>query len=136
MILIVGIEMKACGINSGDKAFIAGAFAHGSKKLEAAIDRKRVGMRQATRIAMALALLISHPAYAGGKIVPDRRLTYKKIGGIELKLHIFNPEGHKPTDKRPAIVFFFGGGWMGGSPRQFYQQAESFAAHGVVAIPA
>jgi acetyl esterase/lipase len=53
---------------------------------------------------------------------------------VELSLFIFNPANHKPADKRPVIVFFFGGGWVGGSPSQFYPQARHFAARGMVAI--
>ncbi len=51
-------------------------------------------------------------------------------------LHVFLPPGHQPGDQRPAIVFFFGGGWMGGSPGQFYPQAAHFAMRGMVAISA
>lgn len=67
---------------------------------------------------------------------PSEIKTFKKIDGHELKLHIFNPKGHKVTDKTPAIVFFFGGGWNGGSPKQFYPQSEALAAQGMVAISA
>jgi acetyl esterase len=62
--------------------------------------------------------------------------TYKTIGDVKLSLYIFNPEGHKPTDKRPAIVFFFGGGWRNGSPSQFEQHCRHLAARGMVAITA
>jgi len=67
---------------------------------------------------------------------PDQKPTYKKTAQGELKLHVFNPEGHKASDKRPAIVFFFGGGWNGGSPKQFYPHSEYFASRGIVAISA
>jgi acetyl esterase len=67
---------------------------------------------------------------------PDLVKIYKKVGGHELKLHIFNPDGHKAGDQRPAIVFFFGGGWNGGSPTQFYPQSEYLASRGMVAISA
>ena len=39
--------------------------------------------------------------------------TFKTVGETKLALYIFNPEGHKASDHRPAIVFFFGGGWTG-----------------------
>lgn len=87
-------------------------------------------MRQIT--TMALLLMFTCTAFAKEKITPDKQVVYK----AELKLHIFNPKGHKSIDKRPAIVFFFGGGWMGGTPRQFYQQAKNFADLGFVAMSA
>ncbi len=69
-------------------------------------------------------------------ISPNRSMTYKSVDGIELKLDIFEPLGLKPTDHRPAIVFFFGGGWSGGDKKQFYQQAKAMAEHGMLAFSA
>ena len=68
--------------------------------------------------------------------VPTRSVVYKSVGDVELKMDVFEPEGLKATDKRPAIVFFFGGGWSGGSTKQFYQQAEAMAEQGLVAFSA
>ncbi len=65
---------------------------------------------------------------------PSKKVTYKKVGEVELQLHIFNPKGHKVTDNTPAIVFFFGGGWNGGTPKQFYPHSEYLASRGMVAI--
>ncbi|HAS81383.1 MAG TPA: peptidase S9 [Verrucomicrobia bacterium] len=67
---------------------------------------------------------------------PDKSVVFKTLGEVELKLHIFNPEGHQATDKRRAIVFFFGGGWLGGSTSQFYPHCEHLASRGMVAISA
>lgn len=65
---------------------------------------------------------------------PDAVYTYKKIGDDELKLNVYLPKDHKPTDKRPAIVFFFGGGWIGGTIDHFKPQSLHFASRGMVAI--
>ena len=62
--------------------------------------------------------------------------TYKTIGDAELRLYLFMPDGHAPGAKRPAIVFFFGGGWRSGNPRQFEQQCRYLAARGMVAVAA
>lgn len=69
-------------------------------------------------------------------VTPDRQVVYKNIGDVELKLHVFEPVGHQASDKSPAVVFFFGGGWSGGTPKQFYQQAEAIADLGIVAYSA
>jgi acetyl esterase/lipase len=71
----------------------------------------------------------------------DRTVTYKVATDSQgksagLKLHIFNPPDHKPSDRRPAIVFFFGGGWAGGTPAQFYPHCAYLAARGLVAMSA
>lgn len=61
-------------------------------------------------------------------------LTYKKVGDTELKLFVEKPPGWKATDRRPAIVFYFGGGWVGGTPEQFLKQSEYLASRGMVGI--
>lgn len=65
-----------------------------------------------------------------------RTETYKTIGDVKLAIHIFSPDGHQPTNQRPAIVFFFGGGWVSGSPRAFEQQCRYLASRGMVAMTA
>lgn len=62
--------------------------------------------------------------------------TYKKVGDVELKMHVFYPRGHRPGDKRAAIVFFFGGGWRSGSPTQFGRHCQYLASRGMVAMAA
>ncbi len=62
--------------------------------------------------------------------------VYKTVGGDKLNMYEFFPKGHKPTDRRPAIVFFFGGGWRGGSPKQFEKQCQYLASRGMVAMAA
>jgi acetyl esterase/lipase len=61
--------------------------------------------------------------------------TYRKIGGTELKVWIFEP-AQKSAKPLPAIVFFFGGGWVGGSPAQFEPHSRHLAARGMIAIVA
>ena len=62
--------------------------------------------------------------------------TYKTVGDTQLKLYVFQPDDWKPSDQRPAIVCFFGGGWTGGTPRQFLPQCKYLATRGMVAIAA
>lgn len=71
-----------------------------------------------------------------GNFRPTRTVQYKKVGGVTLSLHVFEPAGHKSSDKRPAIVFFFGGGWNGGSPGQFYSHCAYLASRGMWAASA
>ncbi len=71
------------------------------------------------------------PVIEGAKVE-----TYRKVGGTELKVWIFDSR-QKLTDRPlPAIVFFFGGGWSSGSPTQFEGQSRHLAARGMVAIVA
>ncbi|MEI6891830.1 MAG: alpha/beta hydrolase [Pontiella sp.] len=72
----------------------------------------------------------------GDGFKPDRAVVYKTIDGIKLKMQVFEPQDFKTSDQRPAIVFFFGGGWETGSPKQFYQQARAFSDQGLVCFSA
>lgn len=69
------------------------------------------------------------------KIEGAKEVIYKEIGDTSLKLWIFSPE-EEASAPRPAIVFFFGGGWRSGSPTQFVPQSRILADRGMVAIVA
>ena len=79
---------------------------------------------------LILGILFAHVAalHAGESLV------YKKAGERELKLFIEMPADWKATDKRPAIVFYFGGGWVSGTPMQFEKQSAYFASRGMVGV--
>jgi acetyl esterase/lipase len=61
--------------------------------------------------------------------------TYRKVAETELKIWIFESK-EKAAKPRPAIVFFFGGGWTSGTPSQFVPQSKYLAERGMVAIVA
>ena len=60
--------------------------------------------------------------------------VYKQAGNRELKLWVVNPADWQPSDTRAAIVFFHGGGWVGGNPAQFDNQSRYLASRGLVCI--
>ncbi len=62
--------------------------------------------------------------------------VYRTVGDVELDMYLCNPEGHTADDDRPAIVFFFGGGWRSGSPQQFLPHCRYLAERGMVAAVA
>jgi len=63
------------------------------------------------------------------------REVYREVDGTKLAVWIFEPETKAPAP-RPAVVFFFGGGWVSGTPAQFEAQCRHFAARGMVAMTA
>jgi iduronate 2-sulfatase len=65
---------------------------------------------------------------------PDQEVVYKSTPQCELSMEVFKPEGWAEGDSRPAIVLFFGGGWINGTPQQMRWQALFFASRGMVAI--
>jgi acetyl esterase/lipase len=65
----------------------------------------------------------------------DQQLVYKKCDGGNLKLYLFIPDERNAKDpRRPAIVFFFGGGWVSGTPNQFKPHAEYLKSRGMIAV--
>lgn len=59
--------------------------------------------------------------------------VFKKTPQAELLIHRFDPPEHDPEkDKAPAIVLFFGGGWVGGEPTHFEPQGRYLAKRGLV----
>ncbi len=62
--------------------------------------------------------------------------VYKTVGDTELKLYIYRPQGVAAGETRPAIVFFFGGGWRSGTPQQFAHQCLYLASRGMIAVSA
>lgn len=63
-------------------------------------------------------------------------LVYKTVGDVSLQAYVYHPDKAAFPGPRPAIVFFFGGGWRGGSPNQFENQCLALSARGMVAITA
>ncbi|MDC0251808.1 alpha/beta hydrolase [bacterium] len=61
---------------------------------------------------------------------------YKEASDTRLKLWRFAPAYLKKGEQRPAIVFFFGGGWKAGSPNQFVPHSKHLAEKGMVALVA
>ena len=59
--------------------------------------------------------------------------VYKNVDGVELEMVMYKPQAPAGL-KLPAIVFFFGGGWVKGDPSQFQFQAEYLATRGMVAF--
>lgn len=61
-----------------------------------------------------------------------KEFTYKQTPEGELRIYFKMPEGWSEKDRRPVMVFFFGGGWTGGSPFACVREAEHFAKSGVI----
>ena len=68
------------------------------------------------------------------QLEPTRTVTYKQVAGRSLRLHLFEPQGHKATDRRPVFLVIHGGGWTGGNARRFYPIADDFRRQGMLGI--
>jgi acetyl esterase/lipase len=96
----------------------------------------QLAIRTNTLISAVMVLLLTAATVAAATAPQVKTMTYKTVGEKELKIHVHYPPGWKASDKRPAIIFFFGGGWTSGRVEQFQPQAEYFASRGLVAARA
>jgi acetyl esterase len=82
---------------------------------------------------LTILFAVSVSAFAAKPVkMVGEMFVYKKVNGREMKLYVSKPSDWKSTDQRPAIVFFHGGGWVGGSPSSFNGHCEYFASRGLV----
>lgn len=60
--------------------------------------------------------------------------VYKKTDTRDLMLYVDYPQDWKKSDKRPAIIWFFGGGWNTGNVLHLKPQSDYFTSRGVLGI--
>jgi len=90
------------------------------------------------RVLLSFTLLLVLPCIVFGQNNASDEststFTYKQTEQGELQLVVDYPPDWKTTDKRSAIVFFWGGGWAWSAINHFERQAKYFASRGMVAI--
>ncbi len=78
--------------------------------------------------ALGVCVAIAPQGHAAGDSVgsggPTKTFVYKKTKQAELEIVLHFPPSWKASDRRAAIVFFFGGGWTSGKLSQFEPQAN------------
>ncbi|CAN5457005.1 N/A [soil metagenome] len=88
-------------------------------------------------------LLISSVALA--QTPATQPATPEKLDGAEpyvyragepqpMRLHVFKPVDWKNSDRRPALIHFFGGGWVRGTPDKAAYWARTAAKWGMVGV--
>lgn len=63
-------------------------------------------------------------------------ILYKTADSTDLYLYMDYPPGFDASRPSPAMIFFFGGGWVGGTPGHFEHHANYFSKRGLVCIRA
>lgn len=59
------------------------------------------------------------------------KALYKQVDTTKLFLEVYPAKYKSNNTTSPGIVFFFGGGWTGGTPSQFKPHAEYLSARGI-----
>lgn len=96
------------------------------------------------RIGSWLRLLLLAGLLAGGILaaapevtptaLPGADVFVYRAGPPEMRLFVVRPPEWKAGDRRPALVFFFGGGWTTGTPANSLSWAKFAASLGLVGI--
>jgi len=71
---------------------------------------------------------------AGQNAFSQVEQIYKQTDTMKLKMVIYRPTNFRKTEKYPTIVFFFGGGWVGGTINQFRPFADHCVTKGMIAV--
>ena len=79
-----------------------------------------------------LAVMIILTSGLSGFSQIKHKILYKQVDTTDLYMDVFYPRNFEPGNFYPAIVFFFGGGWNGGTTMQFEPQAKYFSERGMV----
>jgi acetyl esterase len=85
-------------------------------------------------------ILERNPITSGRDLSLDERFSYRALRSyvykstpqLDLEIHVHFPHDWRETDRRAAVVFFFGGGLLDGTPEQFTRQAVALAGRGMV----
>ena len=65
-----------------------------------------------------------------------KTIQYETSDKGKMNMNLYYPEGDHTGKELGVVVFFFGGGWSGGTVKQFEPQAKELARLGmVVALP-
>jgi acetyl esterase len=60
--------------------------------------------------------------------------VYKEINNCQLNAYVFTPNELEIGEKRPAFLYFHGGGWSSGTPQEFFNVCRQIASQGWIAI--
>jgi acetyl esterase len=89
-----------------------------------------------TALAIFALLLSALPCHGQNprEAVPGTEMhVYREVNGVKLDLQVMQP-AESFARPRPAIVFFYGGGWNAGNVRQFVPFGEELTRRGMVSI--
>ena len=83
-------------------------------------------------IAFQIFVLSYLTAFAQDLPVVHEKMIYKQVNGIDLLVHVFITSVTEKNPQSPALAFFHGGGWVFGSPEEFFAACERYARKGFV----
>lgn len=103
------------------------------------------GWRLKMGLSVVCTILLSASAWARQPTTAPAETTPRTLPGAEthvyrhgepeaMRLHVIKPDGWRAGDRRPAMMFFFGGGFNRGTPERSAGWARLAASWGMVGI--
>jgi len=92
----------------------------------------KLKMNQKSIPARRLLTCLLLTLFVSSSLISRDTLLYKQADTVRLYLEVLYPGEMKPDRTYPAIVFFFGGGWVNGNRQHFVNHAVHFARRGAV----
>lgn len=88
---------------------------------------------------LGILLTLSPATFAAAETTPTElphaeTFIYRDHPTEPLRLFVVKPKDWKTGDRRPALMFFFGGGWTTGTPRKSIAWARFAASQGMIGI--
>jgi acetyl esterase len=77
-------------------------------------------------------ILLIASLFTNSHCFSQEKVLYKEIDSTKLFMKVYYPEKMDKTQKYPAMIFFFGGGWTKGDIKQFEPHANYFSKRGIV----
>ena len=85
-------------------------------------------------LSLVILLFIGIPSHAQDPEPEITQVVYKQIDTVSLLMHIYYPPNMDKAKTYPAMIYFFGGGWKGGSVKQFEPHSEYFSGRGIICV--
>lgn len=79
------------------------------------------------KLNLTILILLTSISYS----FAQEEILYKKVDSTELYMKVYRADINHETNHLPAMVFFFGGGWNGGTVSQFEPHANYFSQRGI-----
>jgi acetyl esterase/lipase len=80
----------------------------------------------------AFFILISSLIFLNTICSAQEQVVYKEVSATKLMMDVYYPDKIDSSKVYPAMVFFFGGGWVSGDRSQFINQAKYFSKRGLI----
>lgn len=84
--------------------------------------------------SLLMLIFIGIPSYAQKSEKSISQIIYKQADTVSLAMDMYYPPEMDEARSYPAMIFFFGGGWKGGSVNQFKPHARYFSGRGIICI--